>query len=65
MNIIKSPKGTKSATFFQEINDFSKTELWTIYLKLEYAGKNEKNGLHPKKFGMIFFQPKSLEKNHG
>ena len=34
-------------------------------MKLEYAGQNENNGLHPKKFGVIFFQPLLLDSKHG
>ena len=55
MNISKSPKDTKTTTFSQEFNNFTKTELQTIFLKLEYAGQNKNSGLHPKKFGVIFF----------
>ena len=34
-------------------------------MKLEYAGQNENNGLYPKKFGVIFFQPLLLDSKHG
>ena len=34
-------------------------------MKLEYAGQNENSGLYPKKFGVIFFQPKLLDSKHG
>ena len=36
-----------------------------IFLKLEYAGQNENNGLYPKRFGVIFFQPLLLDSEHG
>ena len=40
MYISKSPKGTKNASLFQEINYFSKTELLNIFLNLAYVGQN-------------------------
>ena len=54
----------RNAIFFQEINDFSKFIHETIFLKLEYCGQNEVSGLHPKKSGVIFFQPKLLDAKH-
>ena len=36
-----------------------------FFLKLEYAGQNENNGIYPKKFGVIFFQPLLLDSKHG
>ena len=65
MNIIKSPKGTKNAPFFQEINNISKTELSTIFLNPEYAGQNQDSELYAKKSGVIFSKPKLLLKKHG
>ena len=64
MYIFESPKGTKIASSFREITNFSKTELQTIFLSLASAGQNQISGLHAKKSGVIFFKPKSLEKKH-
>ena len=36
-----------------------------IFLKLEYAGQNEIDGLNPKIFWVIFFQPLLLDSEHG
>ena len=36
-----------------------------IFLKLEYAGQNEIDGLNPKIFWVIFFQPLLLDSKHG
>ena len=36
-----------------------------IFLKLEYAGQNEIDGLNPKIFWVIFFQPLLLDLKHG
>ena len=51
----------KKCHLFQEINNFSKFILETIFLILEYCGQNQVSGLHPKKSGVIFFQPKLLD----
>ena len=55
MNILKPPKHTKTATFSQEISNFSKTELSTIFSNLSNVGQNQNSGLHAKKSGVIFF----------
>ena len=65
MNNSKSPKDTKKASFFQEINNFSKNELLTIFFSLEYAGQNQDSGLGAKKSGVVFSKPKLLIKKHG
>ena len=63
-NISKSPKMQENATFFQEINNFSKIIRENIFLKLESVGQNHFSGLHAKKSGVIFFSlnycPKSI-----
>ena len=53
-DIFKSPKMTRNAIFFQEIDNFSKFIRETIFLKLDYCGQNQVSGLHPKKSGVIF-----------
>ena len=63
-NISKSPKMPRNAIFFQEIDNFSKFIRETIFLKLKYCGQNQVNGIHPKKLGAIFFQPKLLDPKH-
>ena len=63
-NISKSPKMPRNAIFYQEINNFSKFIRETIFLKQEYCGQNQVSGLHPKKSGVIFFQPKLLDPKH-
>ena len=63
-NISKSPKMQENATFFQEINNFSKIIRENIFLKLESVGQNHFSGLHAKKSGVIFFQPKLLAPKH-
>ena len=50
-NISKSPKMQENATFFQEINNFSKFIRETIFVKLEYFGKNQVSRLHLKNQG--------------
>ena len=54
-DISKSPKMPGNATFFQEINNFSKYIRETIFLKLEYCGQNQVSGLHSKISGVIIF----------
>ena len=51
----------ENAIFFQEINNFLKIIRETIFFKLESVGQNHSSGLHAKKSGVIFFQPKSLD----
>ena len=63
-NISKSPKMQGNATFFQEIDNFSKIVRENIFLKLESVGQNHFCGLHAKKSGVIFFQPKLLDPKH-
>ena len=63
-NISKSPKMQENAIFFQEINNFSKIIRENIFLKLESVGQNYFSGLHAKKSGVIFFQPKLLTPKH-
>ena len=50
--------------FFQEINNFLKIIRETISFKLESVGQNHFSGLHAKKSGVIFFQPKLLDPKH-
>ena len=57
MDISKSPKMQENAFFFQEINNFSKITRENIFLRLESVGQNQVSGLHPKKSGVIFFNP--------
>ena len=63
-NISKSPKMQENAMFFQEINNFLKIIRETISFKLESVGQNHSSGLHAKKSGVIFFQPKLLDPKH-
>ena len=63
-NISKSPKMQENAMFFQEINNFLKTIRETTFVKLESVGQNHFSGLHAKKSGVIFFQPKLLAPKH-
>ena len=63
-NISKSPKMQENSIFFQEIDNFSKIICETISFKLEYVGQNQVSGLHAKKSGVIFFQPKLLDPKH-
>ena len=57
-------KDAINAAFFQEIGNFSKTELLTIFLKLAYVGQNQDSGLYPKKSGVIFSKAKLLNPKH-
>ena len=54
----------ENAMFFQEINNFLKIIRETISFKLESLGQNYFSGLHAKKLGEIFFQPKLLDPKH-
>ena len=54
----------ENAVFFREINNFLKTIRETIFVKLESVGQNHFSGLHAKKSGVIFFQPKLLDPKH-
>ena len=54
----------RNAIFFQEINNFSKIIRENIFFKLESVGQNHFSGLHAKKSGVIFFQPKLLDPKH-
>ena len=58
-------KDAINAAFFQEIGNFSKTELETIFLNLSYVGQNQDSGLHAKRSGVIFFKPFILDTKHG
>ena len=55
MDISKLPKGTKYIIYFQEIKNFSITELWTIFQKQECVSQNQDSGLYAKKSGVLFF----------
>ena len=55
----------ENAIFFQEIDNFLKTICENIFVKLESVGQNHFSGLHAKKSGVIFFQPKLLDPKHG
>ena len=65
MNIIKLPKGTKSAIFFKKLIISQKLSFKLFFFKPVYISQNQDSGLHAKKSGAIFFKPKLLTKKHG